>query len=215
MPWTINGGASIFGSRPANAQQAIAAQANAKRAAANTGTGSTRDVRGVAYGGGPLTQDKNKFTPARGGTMGTSSSQPIAPMGYDPGSFNDPTIDWQSIYDTFIGSQQQQPSMIAPSSPGRVTGSGRTSAESVGLAAAPSLFVPPESITAPPATVQPPAVVANATPSEVNVPGESFTSIGGPGSFGSFERKRAVRGPRTGLSVTPEMIRRAAAQRLG
>jgi hypothetical protein len=48
----------------------------------------------------------------------------------------------------------------------------------------------------------------------VNVPGESFTTVGNPGAFGSYERKRQNRGPRTGLSVTPEMIRRAAAQRL-
>ena len=103
----------------------------------------------------------------------------------------------------------------------RQSGSGRQ-AESRGtvgsptsLATPPAVFVPPEAITAPPAVTQPPAVVAEAPPSEVNVPGESFTTVGSPGSFGAYERRRTARGPSTGLSVTPEMIRRAASQRLG
>lgn len=102
----------------------------------------------------------------------------------------------------------------------RTSGSGRTTSDVTSggggsLATPPAVFVPPEAITAPPAVTQPPAVVAEAAPSEVNVPGESFTTVGTPGSFGTYERQRFSRGPRTGLSVTPEMIRRAAAARLG
>lgn len=104
----------------------------------------------------------------------------------------------------------------------RTSGSGRSTNQVVsggsgggGLAAPPAVFVPPEAVTAPPAVVQPPAVVAEAAPSETNVPGESFTSSGTPGTFGAYQRQRLSRGPRTGLSVTPEMIRRAAAARLG
>lgn len=102
----------------------------------------------------------------------------------------------------------------------RQSGSGRqaeviSSGDGGGLAPTPSVFVPPESVTAAPAVMQPPAVVAEAPPSAVNVPGESFTTVGSPGSFGEYERRRTSRGPRTGMSVTPEMIRRAAANRLG
>jgi hypothetical protein len=101
----------------------------------------------------------------------------------------------------------------------RQTGSGRTgfagNAGGGGMAPAAAQFIPPETITAPPVAVQPPAVVAEAPPSAVNVPGESFTTVGNPSAFGTYERKRQNRGPKSSLSVTPEMIRRAAAQRLG
>lgn len=116
--------------------------------------------------------------------------------------------------------QAAEQRMAAPKVQYRTSGSGRNTSDVVGGggASAPAvapIFVPPEAVTAPPAVVQPPAVVAEAAPSETNVPGESFTTVGAPGSFGAYERRRATRGPRSGLSVTPEMLRRAASQRLG
>ena len=78
-----------------------------------------------------------------------------------------------------------------------------------------SSFVPPAQITAPPAAVQPPAVIADAGAGASNTAGESFSSIGTPGTFGEYQRRRQSRGPRTGMSITPEMIKRAASQRLG
>ncbi|MET0785596.1 MAG: hypothetical protein ABWY25_02695 [Paenisporosarcina sp.] len=75
--------------------------------------------------------------------------------------------------------------------------------------------VPPAQIQAPPAAVQPPAVIANAGAGASNTAGESFSSIGNPSTFGEYQRRRQSRGPRTGMSITPEMIKRAASQRLG
>jgi hypothetical protein len=48
------------------------------------------------------------------------------------------------------------------------------------------------------------------TPSNVG----RFTTVGTPGTFGSFQRQRLNRGPRGGVSVTPELLRRIAAQRI-
>jgi len=108
------------------------------------------------------------------------------------------------------------PAPVYAPPPTRTTGSGRSAAiGGSGLAPVPAAFVPPESITAAPAVAQAPAVVAEAPPSAINVPGQSFTSVGTPGTFGQMDRLRQSRGPTTGLSVTPEMIRRAAASRLG
>ena len=101
--------------------------------------------------------------------------------------------------------------------PTRTSGSGRQTSDLAdgGMAGPPAVYAPPAQMTAPPAVVQPPAITAAANPSATNVAGESFTTVGNPGTFGGYERRRQSRGPRTGLSVTPEMIRSAAAQRLG
>ena len=45
--------------------------------------------------------------------------------------------------------------------------------------------------------------------------GPPMTKTGLGGTYGSFQRERQARGPKTGASVTPEMLRRAAARRLG
>jgi len=80
-----------------------------------------------------------------------------------------------------------------------------------------------------PPTVSPPVVATPTTPtvttpappivSPTNPNGptnvRTFTSTGRPGTYGAFQRQRLNRGPRTGLSVTPEMLRRIAAQRIG
>ena len=110
----------------------------------------------------------------------------------------------------------QAPAYVPP--PTRTSGSGRDTGESGGggLGAPAPVFAAPATFTAEPAMVQPPAVVADAPASQVNVPGESFTTVGNPNTtFGGYERRRTSRGPKTSLSVTPEMIRRAATQRMG
>lgn len=100
--------------------------------------------------------------------------------------------------------------------PVRTSGSGRTTSDAA--SSGPAVTGPiaaPATYTAPPAVQEAPAVMAAANPSGVNVAGQSFTSVGNPSTFGGYERRRLARGPRTGLSVTPEMIRRAATQRIG
>jgi hypothetical protein len=198
---------------PKNAQEAIAAQANAKRAAANTGTGSTRSSKGVAYGGGPLTQDLNKFSPARGGTMGTGAAAPPAPMGYDPGSFNDPTIDWNAIYEIFIAGPQREAAAASGGGGGAPSGGGGSMPAQV-APPTPMVMESPASIMAP--SIQQPAAVNSAASSIANAPeGQKFQTFGSPSTFGGFERMRNQRGPRNNASMTPEMLRRAAASRLG
>jgi hypothetical protein len=111
---------------------------------------------------------------------------------------------------------------VTPYTP-NLSGSGRdrgggSSGGGSGFGPAPAVASPyatPESFSAPAAAVQPPAVVAEAPPSQVNVPGETFTSTGGTGTFGQYERQRQNRGPRSSVSMTPEMLRRAAAARMG
>lgn len=49
----------------------------------------------------------------------------------------------------------------------------------------------------------------------LNMGGGKFGKVGRGGTFGQEQRRRLARGPVTGLSVTPEMLKRAAARRLG
>ena len=67
--------------------------------------------------------------------------------------------------------------------------------------------------TAPAPQVAPPPPVTSGPGAPIA--GQSFTKVGSPGTWGSFERQRRNRGPVTGLSITPEMLRRAASQRIG
>jgi hypothetical protein len=104
------------------------------------------------------------------------------------------------------------------------TGAGRTrqigtSADSEGAGGSPApvaaIADSPAVFNAPPAAMEPPAVIADANAGANNVAGESFTSLGNNMTAGEYLRQRGSRGPKTGLSVTPEMIRRAAGNRLG
>lgn len=71
----------------------------------------------------------------------------------------------------------------------------------------------PEVATAPQPVIPPPvSAVGEDTASMVGPAQEAF---GVGGTFGQFERRRKARGPRTGLSVTPEMLQSVAARRLG
>lgn len=81
---------------------------------------------------------------------------------------------------------------------------------------APSVFEAAAAANPPPAVVQPPSVATGTNAGTGNVAGEAFNTIGkGTGTFGQELRRRQARGPLTGLSMTPEMLRRAAAQRIG
>lgn len=98
-------------------------------------------------------------------------------------------------------------------------GGGFTSAGSGGgssySAPAASVIQAPSSVVTPP-QIQAPTAVTNTAVSAPGAPtGEQFTSVGAGGTFGMFDRMRNQRSPRSGLSVTPEMLRAAAAARLG
>ena len=73
--------------------------------------------------------------------------------------------------------------------------------------------VPTPTTPRPPAVPQPPTTRPPAGP-PTNVPGFG-TLRGNPGTFGRFNRQRLQRGPRTGTSITPELLRRMALRRLG
>ena len=67
-----------------------------------------------------------------------------------------------------------------------------------------------------PAQVQQPSAITGEAVGAAGAPtGTSFTSLGNGGTFGMFDRMRNQRQPKTGLSVTPEMLRAAAAARMG
>ena len=71
----------------------------------------------------------------------------------------------------------------------------------------------PQTATSVPTPEAPQPVVANAGAGALNTLGDSFTSTGGGGTYGQFERQRLNRGPRSTTSVTPEMLMRIARQR--
>ena len=109
------------------------------------------------------------------------------------------------------------PTPIYSGSGSRIRGySGGGGGSGGGEAPVPSMFASPAAVSAPTAMVQPPAIVNPAGAGANNVAGESFETIGqGQGTYGQEQRRRQARGPMTGLSITPEMLRRAAGQRLG
>lgn len=192
---------------PRNAQEAIAAQSNAKRAAANNATPAapnpTTGRLQYGYGGGPLTQDKGSFNTRSGGNRDAPQ------LGYTPGGFDDPTIDWQAIYDTFVA-----PTLNQGEGGGGGYSSGGGSSPDVVTPVAPAVFQPPAVVTA--QSVQPPQAISATASSAADAPtGAKFETFGTPSTFGGFERRRNARGPRNTGSMTPEMLRRAAAARLG
>lgn len=155
--------------------------------------------------------------PSRGG----------APSAYKPPSIQNAAT--QALMAGGIGAAQgaaapAAPAYIPPPPPQQVfSGSGRSrgyvGGQGTGTEAAmapAATFVPPAVAQAPTAAVMPPPEVNPAGPGAGNVAGESFDKVGaGSGTFGQEQRRRQARGPMTGLSVTPEMLRRAATQRIG
>lgn len=208
------------GSAPQNAQQAIAAQANAKRASANSAQYAQTGSTAKAYGGGPLTQNRTSFNASSGGTKTpvnspsyqTQQAKPAAynELGYIPGSFDDPTIDWNTIYDIFIGGGGG-----AAGSGSYDTGTSGYSGPAPAQYQAPQqVFQMPEVQTAQSVPQVAPGITSSASGVADAPTGQQFTNFGGPGTFGEFQRLRNARGPRYNASMTPEMLRRAAASRL-
>jgi len=218
-------------SAKAKAAEAAAIKAAAQRAAAARAKATPRPGGGSAdamarnASAASRAAESAKIAQA---ARAAASTQPQFGMSADAASVNSNIVGEEAAQAELAARQEGEARAAAYVKPPpvpvyRQSGSGRSTSDytgmsdgsGTGLAPVPAAFVPPESVTAAPAVVQPPAVVANATPSENNVPGESFTTVGSPGTFGQLERRRASRGPKSGLSVTPEMIRRAAATRLG
>lgn len=88
---------------------------------------------------------------------------------------------------------------------GGYTGGGGVAGPGVTAPINPGVVTPPN-VVAPPA----PPVTAPGVPT---APVGSWNSTGRGGTFGRFNRQRLNRGPRSGLSMTPEMLRRIAMQR--
>jgi hypothetical protein len=80
---------------------------------------------------------------------------------------------------------------------------------------APSVMQAPSTFTTPAQNQAPTAVTETAVGAAGAPVGQSFQSLGRGGTFGMFDRMRNQRSPRSGLSVTPEMLRATAAARLG
>lgn len=143
------------------------------------------------------------------------------------GTLADKSIDWKSIHNVFDlglnpdGSPRvkapvklaPRAAKVAPKSAPRVVVRATTP---VVKAPAPIVTPPKVATAAPKPAVKPPAKppTKTATGPKSNV-GTSKTAGGRKSTYGQFKRQRNARGPRSGLSVTPEMLRRAAAQRLG
>jgi hypothetical protein len=71
----------------------------------------------------------------------------------------------------------------------------------------------PTVVAPPPITVAPPAPPTVAPGVSNPTTTGSWTSRGRGGTYGQYNRQRRMRGPITGLSMTPEMLRRIAMQR--
>jgi hypothetical protein len=111
------------------------------------------------------------------------------------------------------------PAEVASGPSGGNTGGGgyRGGYSSGGVGSGATAITPSAQVTTPTAPVvsaPAPAITSPTTPGAPSNVG-SFTSTGGQGTFGQFNRQRLNRGPRTGMSVTPEMLQRIAAQRIG
>ncbi|MBA2350095.1 MAG: hypothetical protein H0V81_17610 [Solirubrobacterales bacterium] len=96
----------------------------------------------------------------------------------------------------------------SPRSGGSTSGSGGTGVQTGGVSGAPQVGVS-RPVVAPTAQPQVGAGSSGLNPQNAG----SFTSAGRGGTFGRFQRQRLGRGPRTGTSLTPEMIQRLAQQR--
>lgn len=202
---------------PTNGQQAIQAM-SAARAANNYKqgmfNGTPANTWGAAPGRGSAPKASGPISPNYGGTNNTrpiyeAQVSGAAPIGYTPGSFNDPSIDWNAIASIFGPQARQEGSNTD------WNGGGTVERPSVMAPPTPPVFETPAVYTSPPAAVEAPGIVATTQGNSLpNV--QSFDTVGrGIGTFGMFDRMRNARNPRQGISVTPEMLRRAAQARMG
>lgn len=125
--------------------------------------------------------------------------------------------NWRGIAAALSAQQSAAPS--APSAPSYSAPSSYTPNVS-GAAASPTpaitpTFETPASYVAP-AVMEPPKGVTETAQGAAGAPvGQTFDAYGGGLTAGLFERMRNKRTPRTGLSVTPEMLMAEARKRLG
>jgi len=90
--------------------------------------------------------------------------------------------------------------------------SGGVGSSGSGIGAVPPI---PQITTPAPVVSAPAPSITSPTTGEAPSNVGTFTSLGNNMTAGMFNRQRLNRGPRTGMSVTPEMLRRIAAQRIG
>lgn len=111
------------------------------------------------------------------------------------------------------GGAPQQSTFVGGGDDGGFGGGSSYTPPSQVAAAPPPVIEAPSAITTP--QVQPPTSITGTGTGVVGAPtGLTFQSTGNTGTFGSFDRMRNQRSPRSGLSVTPELLRRQAQARL-
>jgi hypothetical protein len=150
---------------------------------------------------------------SRQGAGGTGSIPPVSSQGYTGGSLinkRGPTSP--NITQDYVGAWQAPP----PPDPNFVpVDNNPTGSLLQRRGPGDTAHITPVQIAAAQAAYQPP-VTNTAGAGAGNVGAGSFTSVGrGQGTFGQEQRRRLARGPMSGLSITPEMVRRAAMRRLG
>lgn len=174
------------------------------RAATSAGQGAAAPARPL---GQPSTAGSVLRAGAQGAGQGAASTQSnLAAIMAQSGSTNpaDP-YNWAGIAAAL---QSRGPG-------GSSSGGGSSySSPSAPAAPAPAVYQAPSSVNPAPVNQGPSAITSTGIGTVGAPTGETFQSIGSrPGTFGQFDRLRNQRSPRTGLSITPEMLRRFAATR--
>lgn len=146
------------------------------------------------------------------GGAGFQSSPDVQAIMRQSGS-TDPSdpYNWKGIAAGLAAQAAAQRTSSTPTFGGGSSGGGGTS-----MPSAPTPVIQaPSTVTTPP-QVQPPSAITASAQGAVGAPtGQTFNSVGQGGTFGQFDRMRNQRQPRSGLSVTPEMLRAAARARQG
>lgn len=186
-----------------------AKKSTTKKAANPWGSVAKRAAAGGNYGasGNPAPTWGDTGRAAAVGGAGFAVSPEVQAIMRESGS-TDPSDphNWAAVRRAL--DSQAAANTPAPMAPGGSSGGGGTAPNRTPA----PVVQPPTEYTAPPAAQAPSPVSAQAPAAAVS--GKTFTSAG-RGSFGAFDRLRNQRSPRSGLSVTPEMLRAAAQARMG
>lgn len=205
--------------RPQNAQQAIAAQAAAKRQAAANAGGKPSGNYGA--GNARPTPQARAFhntaaqTAAARGTQSSAVSDDIFAIMAQSGS-QDPSdpYNWRGIAAALAAqepaSRSSDMGYVPPPQTPNIAGAGAAPTPAIT-----PVYETPVSYVAPSVAAPARGVTAEASGAVGAPSGESFNAFGGGLTAGLFERMRNQRSPRTGLSVTPEMLMAQARKRLG
>jgi len=209
MAWKPNIGPVFGGGGGGNAanigNQAIGAYGNQRTVAPSAGGGIIKT---------PAEAQRTASAGSKAKPQRDINQPPQNPSyGYTPGGFDDPTIDWQAIYDIFVAPQGGGGNAgFSGGGSGSLSGGGQPQAI---MEAPQAIIEAPQAYTAQ-AAPQPVGIASSASSVADAPTGQSFqTFSSAPGTFGEFQRLRNKRGPTGGASQTPEMLRRAAASRLG